>query len=193
MRRLLVVILLLVSGGLVVVQLAEWTMSRHELVDTRLQMTRSLFLTCRLEVNTSVVSDAFEVLDEDSFRFVISPALDEADQRQLHGCVEDARIDQLQTEVVRMERVAPARDAGGIAPPCPSQPRRHHGMRPTPCGGLGGLRTGESEARRSSERNRRVSGPQRPLERTQTYEVGLAGGMAFPGAARGDRCTSCSQ
>ncbi|MBW3613720.1 MAG: hypothetical protein KY439_00195 [Actinobacteria bacterium] len=115
----------LVAGGLAVVQMAEFTMTRHEPVDpnsrlavvveantkgytrfSELQMTRSLFLACRLEVNANILSEAFEVVGPGSFRFVLEPALDEADERQLHGCLEDARIDQLQLEVVAMHRLA---------------------------------------------------------------------------------------
>ncbi len=126
MRRLLLAMLGLVAAGLAVVQMAELTMTRHEPVDpssrlavlveadtkgytgfSQLQMTRSLFLACRLEVNANVVSEAFEVVGPGTFRFVLQPALDEADERQLHGCLEDARIDQLQLEVVAMERIAP--------------------------------------------------------------------------------------
>jgi hypothetical protein len=127
-KRLLLTMLGLVAAGLAVVQMAELTMTRHEPVDpssrlavvveadtkgytgfTELQMTRSLFLACRLEVD-DVVSGAFEVIAPGTFRFVLQPALDDADERQLHGCLEDARIDQLQVEVVAMERLAGDRD-----------------------------------------------------------------------------------
>ncbi len=73
-------------------------------------MTRSLFLACRLEVNSDVVSEAFDVVGPSSFQFVLQPALDDADERQLRGCLEDVRIDQLQLEVVAMERVPPQPD-----------------------------------------------------------------------------------
>ncbi len=124
MRRLLPPVLLIVVAGLAVVAMAEFTMSRDRGVDpasrmavtveartrgenffTRLEMTRALFLSCRLEVDARLVSDAMTVLGPESFRFVIRPALNESDRRQLHGCLEDARIDQLQLDVLEMERI----------------------------------------------------------------------------------------
>lgn len=124
MKRLLLSLLGLLALGWGVVQLAEATMTRHEPVPShsrmavevaartkghtaysRLQMTRSLFMACRLQTNMTVLGEEFEVL-QDSFRFVIQPALDDSDQRQLHGCLEDARIDQLQVEVVAIDQLA---------------------------------------------------------------------------------------
>lgn len=124
MKRLLLITLGLVAVGLGVVKMAELTMTRNEPVPadsrmaivveaqtkgqtyySRLQMTRSLFMICRLQADTTVLDDDFRVLEPNSFRFLIEPALDESDQRQLHGCLEDARIDQLQVEVVAIERV----------------------------------------------------------------------------------------
>ncbi len=126
MRRLVLAIAGLVVAGLALVKLAEMTMTRHHPVDprtamavtveaetkghtpySRLQMARSLFMTCRLEAETTVVADDFDVIRPDTFRFVIQPALDRADQRQLHGCLEDARVDQLQLHVLAMERIPP--------------------------------------------------------------------------------------
>lgn len=124
MRRLLPPVLLVVLAGLAVVTMAEFTMSRDRGVDpesrmavtveartrgetffTRLEMTRALFLSCRLEVNGTLLSDAMTILGPESFRFVVRPALNESDRRQLHGCLEDARIDQLQLDVLEMERI----------------------------------------------------------------------------------------
>lgn len=115
---------LVVVGGLAVVTMAEFTMSRERGIDpesrmavtveaqtrgetffTRLEMTRALFLSCRLEVNATPVSEAMAVLGPESFRFVVRPALNESDRRQLHGCLEDSRIDQLQLDVRNMERI----------------------------------------------------------------------------------------
>lgn len=122
MKRALLSVLGLVAAGLGVVQMAELTMTRHEPVPpdsrmavvveahtkghspySRLQMTRSLFMACRLEANTTVLEDDFHIPETDTFRFVLQPALDDSDQRQLRGCLEDARIDQLQLEVRSIE------------------------------------------------------------------------------------------
>ncbi len=124
MKRALLSVLGLVAAGLGVVQMAEFTMTRHEPVPpdsrmavvveahtkghspySRLQMTRSLFMACRLEANATVVEDDFRTVGPDTFRFVVQPALDDADQRQLRGCLEDSRIDQLQLEVRSIEPV----------------------------------------------------------------------------------------
>ncbi len=128
MRRLLLVMVGLVVAGLAVVQLAELTMSRDTPVDpdsrmailaevhtkghtpySSLQMARALFLTCRLEVDTNLISDAFDVVAPGTFKFVVQPALNESDRRQLHGCLEDARVDQLQVDVLDVDRVSPRR------------------------------------------------------------------------------------
>ncbi|MDQ4132717.1 MAG: hypothetical protein M3179_05795 [Actinomycetota bacterium] len=124
MRRLLAPVLLVVLTGFAVVTMAEFTMSRDQGVDprsrmavtveartraetffTRLEMTRALFLSCRLEVDARLVSDVVTILGAETFRFVVRPALNESDRRQLHGCLEDARIDQLQLDVLEMERI----------------------------------------------------------------------------------------
>ncbi len=116
----------LVVAGLAVVQLAEITMSRETPVDpdsrmavvtkvhtkghtpySSLQMARALFLTCRLDVDTNLVTEAFDIVGPGEFQFVIQPALNESDRRQLHGCLEDARVDQLQVEVLGIERLSP--------------------------------------------------------------------------------------
>jgi len=134
MRRLLLAMVGLVIAGLGVVRLAELTMSRDTPVDrdsrmavvakvhtkghtpySELQMARALFLSCRLEVDTNLISDAFDVVGPGEFRFVIRPALDESDRRQLHGCLEDARVDQLQVEVLDIERLPPRPRAARVA------------------------------------------------------------------------------
>lgn len=66
-------------------------------------MVRALVDVCRLEVYTKLV--AADRLDADEFRFVLSPTLNDSDRRQLHGCLEDARVQHLQLDVLRMETV----------------------------------------------------------------------------------------
>lgn len=66
-------------------------------------MVRALLDVCRLEVDADLV--VFDSVDADEFRFVLSPTLNESDRRQLHGCLEDARIQHLQLDVLRMETV----------------------------------------------------------------------------------------
>ena len=103
--------------------LRERTMTRHEPgvpgtatevvihADTRnavpsastTELARALFLTCRLEVEAEPLTDLERQAGPTSrYRTVLAPALDEFDERQLHGCLEDARINHLQVEVVRL-------------------------------------------------------------------------------------------
>jgi hypothetical protein len=63
-------------------------------------MVRALVDLCRLQVYTDLV--AADRLDADEFRFVLSPTLNDSDRRQLHGCLEDARVQHLQLDVLRM-------------------------------------------------------------------------------------------
>ncbi len=72
-----------------------------------LEMTRALFLACRLQVTVDLVERAFERLSPATFRFVVQPALNESDRRQLHGCLEDARLEHLQLDVVAMRQLEP--------------------------------------------------------------------------------------
>jgi hypothetical protein len=84
---------------------------------TVLEMTQALLLTCRLEVTSDIVGE-LEVLStegdpslgedqEGTFRAVLQPALDETNERQFRGCVEDWTIDQLLVDVLRIERINP--------------------------------------------------------------------------------------
>ncbi|MGI8759619.1 MAG: hypothetical protein ACR2K0_09980 [Acidimicrobiales bacterium] len=109
-----------------VVVLREQTMTRHEPgvagtatevvvrattrnaepMATNAELTEALVSTCRLEVAAEPVSDLERVSAEDHrYRLVLAPALDEFDQRQLHGCLEDAGISHLQVKVVALRQL----------------------------------------------------------------------------------------
>lgn len=62
----------------------------------------SLVRFCQLEVGRDIGIGPLEPLDGDRFRFVLQPALDEADQRQFRGCIGDIVIDHLQASVESM-------------------------------------------------------------------------------------------
>lgn len=66
-------------------------------------MAAALMGVCRLEVNRALV--AVSRIDADEFRFVLRPTLNESDRRQLHGCLEDSRIQHLQLDVLRVESI----------------------------------------------------------------------------------------
>lgn len=62
----------------------------------------SLITFCRLEVGRSAVVLPPEQISEDQLRFVFQPALDDADQRQFRGCVNDLTVDHLLASVESM-------------------------------------------------------------------------------------------
>ena len=113
--------MLVVIGVLV---LRERTMSRHEprvpgtateiVVEAATnagaaattEFTRALVGICRLEVDAELVSEPERVSDQHHrYRLVLAPALDEFDERQIHGCLEDARVNHLQLEVLTLRRL----------------------------------------------------------------------------------------
>lgn len=99
--------------------LMDHTLSRHEDVepDSELMVeltvaTRSgveadneeiaeaLVVACQLEVRSDVLPDSLETVEDGRYRFVMRPALDDSDRRQLIGCLQDFRIDNVLANVV---------------------------------------------------------------------------------------------
>ena len=70
------------------------------------EMVDALLATCRLEV-TSDLSGPVTPLGRGEFRALLVPALDETNERQFRGCVEDWTIDHLRVDVVDLEEVEP--------------------------------------------------------------------------------------
>lgn len=64
--------------------------------------TEALVGICLFEARTRRVDPETSRLDERTWSFRVRPALDEADERQLHGCLEDARVDHYLAEVVEI-------------------------------------------------------------------------------------------
>lgn len=126
MRRALPVVAALLCA-VAVIWLREAAMSRHERMDPdsrtevvlrasdtdegrRLeQRVRALFDVCLLEVHGTLAPNGYRRLGEDTFRFAVRPALDDTDERQLHGCLEDAHVDHIQGRVLEMDRLPGAR------------------------------------------------------------------------------------
>lgn len=114
-------IVLVVVLGVGIVAVREATISRHVrmprtstmevVVDVEQrggitpldELAGALFDVCELEVATDAVGDPAR--DGHRFTFVVRPALDETDQRQLRGCLEDAVVDHVQAAVVSMRRL----------------------------------------------------------------------------------------
>ena len=66
-------------------------------------LTAAQVALCRVEVHDDTREPTLRPLGADRFAFDVRPALDESDRRQLHGCLEDARIDRVQLRVEGME------------------------------------------------------------------------------------------
>lgn len=65
---------------------------------TTAELANALIETCRVEV-TAEPAGPVEEMAPGRYRFVLEPALDEFDQRQIHGCLEDASVNYLQVDV----------------------------------------------------------------------------------------------
>jgi len=122
--RVLAVVALVALVGLGIHQLRQATLTVHEDVDpdTRLEivldasvngeaehealdMVRGLAFLCELEVHSSIVGAEVMELDDGRFRYVLEPSLDNADRRQLRGCLQDARVDHLLASVDEMREL----------------------------------------------------------------------------------------
>lgn len=68
---------------------------------TLAEMTEALLLVCRLEVTTDPIGPLRSIAD-DHFAMTFRPGLDQTDQRQFRGCIEDWQIDHLQVDVISM-------------------------------------------------------------------------------------------
>ena len=119
MKALLALLLAAATVG-AIVALRETTMTRHTPVDPSTEMevvlhassnvehaslgemVEALFATCQLEVATNPTGPPTP-LGGATYLLTMSPALDESDQRQLVGCLEDAMLDRLQASVLSID------------------------------------------------------------------------------------------
>ena len=76
---------------------AESSQSLQEIVEAQVQ-------ACRLEVNSDVVGEIAEV-GGGHYRAVLSPSMDETNQRQFRGCIEDWLIDHVRVDVVTLQDI----------------------------------------------------------------------------------------
>jgi len=67
------------------------------------EMVTALLTLCRLEVSSDLVGEVV-ALGEGRYRAVLTPALDQTNQRQFRGCVEDWTIDGLRADVVDLDQ-----------------------------------------------------------------------------------------
>lgn len=107
-------------GGRVLI---DETMTRHDQVSSGSMLevtltvaTRSgaeessrncvgLVSMCQLEVRADVMPDSLVLVGESRYRFRLRPTLDEADRRQLTGCLQDLRVDHALANVVSLRDV----------------------------------------------------------------------------------------
>jgi hypothetical protein len=80
--------------------------TRHrEFRQTLPEMVEALVLACRLEVSSDVVGP-IRAEGDGRFRAVLQPALDETNEKQLRGCLEDWTLDSLRADVVSIDPVS---------------------------------------------------------------------------------------
>jgi len=107
-----------------VMALREATLSTHQVVEpdsetvvvvraeekggepgqTLPEMVDALLATCRLEISSDL-SGPVTPLGDGEFRALLVPALDETNERQFRGCVEDWTIDHLRVDVLDLEEL----------------------------------------------------------------------------------------
>lgn len=111
----------LAVGAVAVLALREATLSTHQPVapgsqttvvievethggergQTDREMAEAILLTCRLEVTSDLAGDIAD-RGEGIFHATLTPALDQTNQRQFRGCLEDWTIDQMLVDVVSL-------------------------------------------------------------------------------------------
>jgi hypothetical protein len=121
--KVLLAVVGLAIGVVAVLALREATLSTHEtvpgrgtalLVDadtkgaepgqTLAEMVEAQLLGCRLEVSSDL-RGPIEPLGDGRFRATLEPTLDETNERQFRGCVEDWVIDHLRVDVVDLHAI----------------------------------------------------------------------------------------
>ena len=65
------------------------------------EMVEAQISTCRLEVESDLTAP-ISALDDDTFRAVLSPSMDETNRRQFRGCLEDFRVDHFRMDVLAL-------------------------------------------------------------------------------------------
>lgn len=79
----------------------------REEVHTAHDLTRALVLVCETDVRTEIAGEVEQLSprSDGTYRFVFSPALSDSEQIRLRGCLQDATVDHLQLEVLRLRRL----------------------------------------------------------------------------------------
>jgi hypothetical protein len=114
----------LALGVVLVLLLREATLSTHERVagqgtevvlfaetkggetgQTLDEMVEAQLLNCRLEVSSDIDGRGIENLGDGRYRAVLVPVLDETNQRQFRGCLEDWLIDHVRIDVLDLDEL----------------------------------------------------------------------------------------
>lgn len=80
---------------------------RQEHPEARRDLTSGLVELCRARVGTGLADPGLETVAPGRYRFALEPGLDEFNRREMHGCLEDARLQHLELDVLRLETVVP--------------------------------------------------------------------------------------
>ena len=124
--RVLLSVVGLAVGGVAVLALKEATLSTHRKVteashtvivleakvhgeEHRLTLdetVEAVLVACRLEVSSDLERDEPKPLGGGRFEASMVPALDETNQRQLRGCLEDWTLDHLKVDVLSVRSAA---------------------------------------------------------------------------------------
>jgi len=123
--RLLLGIVGIAVGITAVLALKEATLSTHHRVDPGTRavvvldarsrgaergrslgvMVETLVLQCRLEVAHTELAEEIEDKGDGRFEITFRPSLDETNQRQLRGCLEDWSIDHILIDVLSISSI----------------------------------------------------------------------------------------
>lgn len=68
------------------------------------EMIEAVVLACRLEVSSDLATP-MEAMGDGLFAAELTPALDQTNERQLRGCLEDWSIDHLLVDVISVEHL----------------------------------------------------------------------------------------
>lgn len=82
---------------------------RQEHPEARRDLTSGLVELCRARIGTALAAPGIVTIAPGRYRFNLQPGLDAFNRREMHGCLEDARLQHLQLDVIRLETVVPPR------------------------------------------------------------------------------------
>jgi hypothetical protein len=68
--------------------------------EARKPMAEALVDVCRLRVDAERVEESVETIGDGVFRVLLEPGLFRSDQEELHGCLEDLRMQHLKLDVL---------------------------------------------------------------------------------------------